>query len=76
MFHYKLPFHKLYLYKTTLKHKKLCSKLLKMTKPEMPEKSQKQMKQFVQRPTQNLLMALDSKIANILWDNLWLLEPD
>ena len=24
-------------------------------------------KQFVQRPTQNLLMALDSKIANILW---------
>ena len=43
-FHVILPFHKLYLYKTTHKHYKLCSQLLKTTKTKMPEKSQKQNK--------------------------------
>ena len=38
-FHYILPCHKLYLYKTTHKHSKLCSQLLKMAKPKMPEKA-------------------------------------
>ena len=38
VFHYILPFHKLYLYKTTPKHLKLCSQLLKMTKPKNARK--------------------------------------
>ena len=40
-FHFSLHFHKLCLYKTTLKYWKLCSQLLKMRKPKTPEKSQK-----------------------------------
>ena len=39
-FYYIIPCHKLYLYKTTLKHEKFCSQLLKMTKLKMPESSQ------------------------------------
>ena len=43
-FHVILTLHKLYLYKTTHKHYKLCSQLLNPTKTKMPEKSQKQNK--------------------------------
>ena len=43
-FHVILPFHKLYVYKTTHTHSKLRSQLLKTTKSKMPEKSQKQNK--------------------------------
>ena len=43
-FHFSLHFHKLCLYKTTLKYWKLCSHLLKMTKPKTPEKAKKRNK--------------------------------